>query len=146
MAADTLEDPRPPRNVAPQDAHLVEERSGSERVFSGKLLDVRRDTVQLSDGHIATREYIVHPGAVLIVPMQDDGRVVVVRQFRYPNNAVFIEFPAGKRDPASRRWRPPSANCERRPATRRRPGRIWGACIRSSRTRPRRSSSTSRKA
>jgi ADP-ribose pyrophosphatase len=96
MAAD---DPRPPRRARPQDAHLCEERISSEQVFSGKLLDVRRDSVRLPDGHIATREYIVHPGAVLVVPVLDDGRLVVVRQFRYANNAVFIEFPAGKLDP-----------------------------------------------
>jgi ADP-ribose pyrophosphatase len=96
MASD---DARPPRRVPPTDAHLVEERVGGERVFAGKLLDVRRDTVRLPDGHIAIREYIVHPGAVLIVPRLPDGRLVVERQFRYPNNAVFLEFPAGKRDP-----------------------------------------------
>lgn len=99
MAVDDADDPRPPRNVASRHSHLVEERVGSERVFAGKLLDVRRDTVRLPDGQPATREYIVHPGAVLIVPMTDDGRVVVERQFRYPLNAVLIEFPAGKRDP-----------------------------------------------
>jgi ADP-ribose pyrophosphatase len=95
MAAD---DPRPPRRVAPGQAHLVEERVDSEQVFRGRLLDVRRDTVRLPDGHTATREYIVHPGAVLIVPRLADGRLVVVRQFRYANNAVFVEFPAGKLD------------------------------------------------
>jgi ADP-ribose pyrophosphatase len=95
MAAD---DPRPPRRARAQDAHLCEERIDSEQVFRGKLLDVRRDTVRLPDGHVATREYIVHPGAVLVVPVLDDGRLVVVRQFRYANNAVFVEFPAGKLD------------------------------------------------
>jgi len=95
MAAD---DPRPPRRVAPEHAHLVEERIASEQVYRGRLLDVRRDTVRLPDGHTATREYIVHPGAVLVVPRLADGRLVVVRQFRYANNAVFLEFPAGKLD------------------------------------------------
>jgi ADP-ribose pyrophosphatase len=95
MAAD---DPRPARRVAPEHAHLVEERIDSEQVFRGRLLDVRRDTVRLPDGHAATREYIVHPGAVLVVPRLPDGRLVVVRQFRYANNAVFLEFPAGKLD------------------------------------------------
>jgi ADP-ribose pyrophosphatase len=95
MAAD---DPRPARRVAPEHAHLVEERVDSEQVFRGRLLDVRRDTVRLPDGHAATREYIVHPGAVLVVPRLPDGRLVVVRQFRYANNAVFLEFPAGKLD------------------------------------------------
>jgi len=81
------------------DAHLIEHRIDSEQVFQGKLLDVRRDRVRLPDGHEATREYIVHPGAVLIVPELDDGSLVVERQFRYPNRAVFTEFPAGKLDP-----------------------------------------------
>jgi ADP-ribose pyrophosphatase len=81
------------------DAHLVERRIDSEQVFRGKLLDVRRDRVRLPDGSEATREYIVHPGAVLIVPQLDDGTLVVERQFRYPNHAVFTEFPAGKLDP-----------------------------------------------
>ena len=83
----------------PADAHLVETMVSSEAVFDGKLLHVRRDTVRLPDGSLATREHIVHPGAVLIVPVLPDGRLVVERQFRYPLGQVFIEFPAGKIDP-----------------------------------------------
>jgi len=96
MASD---DPRPPREVRAEDVHLVEERIDGEQVFAGRLLDVRRDRVRLPDGGIATREYIVHPGAVLVVPMPDEATLVVVRQFRYPSNRVFVEFPAGKLDP-----------------------------------------------
>ena len=81
------------------DAHLVETMVSSEPVFDGELLHVRRDTVRLPDGSLATREHIVHPGAVLIVPVLPDGRLVVERQFRYPLDRVFIEFPAGKLDP-----------------------------------------------
>lgn len=81
------------------DAHLVERKVSSEAVFDGKLLHVRRDTVRLPDGSLAMREHIVHPGAVLVVPVLADGRLVVERQFRYPLDRVFIEFPAGKRDP-----------------------------------------------
>ncbi|MEP7180994.1 MAG: NUDIX hydrolase [Betaproteobacteria bacterium] len=81
------------------DAHLVETRVSSEQVYRGKLLDVRRDVVRLPDGKTATREYIVHPGAVLVVPVLDDGRLVVERQFRYPLGCVMLEFPAGKIDP-----------------------------------------------
>ncbi len=82
------------------DAHpLVETRVDGEVVFKGKLLDVRRDTVRLPDGELGTREYIVHPGAVLIVPVLSDGRLVMLRQFRYPVDRVMIEFPAGKLDP-----------------------------------------------
>ncbi len=85
-------------SVAP-DAHLAETTVSSEAVFDGKLLHVRSDTVRLPDGRLATREYVVHPGAVLIVPVLPDGRLVVVRQYRYPVGSVFIEFPAGKLDP-----------------------------------------------
>jgi ADP-ribose pyrophosphatase len=81
------------------DAHLTETKVSSESVFDGKLLHVRRDTVRLPDGNLATREYVVHPGAVLIVPVLPDGRLVVERQYRYPVGAVFLEFPAGKLDP-----------------------------------------------
>ena len=81
------------------DAHLIETKVSSEQVFDGKLLHVRRDTVRLPDGGLATREYVVHPGAVLIVPVLPDGRLVVERQYRYPVGRVLIEFPAGKLDP-----------------------------------------------
>lgn len=81
------------------DAHLVESRLASDTVFSGKLLQVRRDIVRLPNGDEATREFVVHPGAVLIVPVQDDGRLVLERQFRYPVGRVMLEFPAGKIDP-----------------------------------------------
>ena len=91
-------DPRPAHAASPDDA-LHEHRVSGERVFEGKLLDVRRDRVRLPDGSEAVREYIVHPGAVLIVPVHDDGRLIVERQFRYPHDRVFVEFPAGKLDP-----------------------------------------------
>ena len=81
------------------DEHLIETRLASEAVFDGRLLHVRRDTVRLPNGRTSTREYVVHPGAVLIAPRLDDGRWVVERQFRYPVGRVFLEFPAGKRDP-----------------------------------------------
>jgi ADP-ribose pyrophosphatase len=83
----------------PSAPHLQETRVDSEAVFDGKLLHVRRDTVRLPDGKLATREYIVHPGAVLMLPVLPDGRLVAVRQFRYPIGEVLIEFPAGKLDP-----------------------------------------------
>lgn len=81
------------------DAHLRETRVDGEQVFKGKLLDVRRDHVRLPSGDTATREYVVHPGAVMIVPILDDGRLVIERQFRYPLDRVMVEFPAGKIDP-----------------------------------------------
>jgi ADP-ribose pyrophosphatase len=81
------------------DAHLREDRVGSsEQVWRGGFLDVRRDLVRLPDGSSASREYIVHPGAVMIIPILDDGRLVVERQWRHPHERAFIEFPAGKLD------------------------------------------------
>lgn len=79
--------------------HLVERFASGEQVFRGKLLDVRRDAITLPTGEPATREYIVHNGAVMVVPLLDDGRLVMERQFRYPLGRVLIEFPAGKIDP-----------------------------------------------
>ena len=77
---------------------LIEQRVSGQQVYSGALLDVRRDRVRLPDGSEAVREYIVHPGAVLMIPQLDDGGLIVVRQFRYPQNRAFVEFPAGKLD------------------------------------------------
>lgn len=81
------------------EAHLKEERQHSELLFKGNFLEARRDHVQLPDGAKATREYVVHPGAVVVVPMLDDGRLVLERQYRYPVERVMVEFPAGKLDP-----------------------------------------------
>ena len=71
--------------------------SGAE-VYSGDLLHVQRDVVRLPDGSTGTREYIRHPGAAVVVPILDDGRVLLERQFRWPHRRVFIELPAGKVD------------------------------------------------
>jgi len=78
---------------------LTEHFVSGERVFDGALLKVHRDTVRLPDGGGAVREYIRHPGAVAIVPLFDDGRVLLERQFRYPHKREFIEVPAGKLNP-----------------------------------------------
>jgi len=80
------------------DDHLIERRVASDTVFEGGFFNVRRDTVALPDGARATREYIVHPGAVMMVPIGDDGRLVMERQFRYAIGRVMLEFPAGKLD------------------------------------------------
>jgi ADP-ribose pyrophosphatase len=80
------------------DDHLRERRLNTRQVLKGHFLDVRRDTVALPDGSEATREYIVHPGAVVVVPILDDGRLVMERQYRYPMGRVMLEFPAGKLD------------------------------------------------
>lgn len=80
-------------------AHLHEACVDSEQVFDGKLLDVRRDTVRLANGHESKREYIVHQGAVVVIPVLDNGDLIFERQFRYPLRRVFWELPAGKIDP-----------------------------------------------
>lgn len=80
------------------DQHLREARLHSDAVYDGRFLKVRRDMVRLPDGAETTREYIVHPGAVMIVPLLDDGRLLMERQFRYPMDRVMLEFPAGKLD------------------------------------------------
>jgi ADP-ribose pyrophosphatase len=82
----------------PNDAHLRERTVASEQVWQGRFLDVRRDTVALPNGAQTTREYIVHSGAVMVVPVLEDGRLVMERQFRYPLRRVMLEFPAGKID------------------------------------------------
>src|SRR3954449_9301833 len=81
------------------DPHLVETTVSSRDVYRGQLLHVKRDTVRLPDGSQATREYIVHPGAVMIIPTLPNGELLLERQFRYPHHKVFIEFPAGKLEP-----------------------------------------------
>jgi ADP-ribose pyrophosphatase len=78
---------------------LKEHFVSGELVFDGALLKVRRDVVRLPDGSQGVREYIRHPGAVAIVPLFDDGRVLLERQFRYPHGREFIEIPAGKLEP-----------------------------------------------
>lgn len=80
------------------DAHLTEETLASRQVYRGHFLDVRCDEVRLPNGATAQREYIVHPGAVMVIPMLDDGRLVVERQYRHPLGRVVLEFPAGKID------------------------------------------------
>lgn len=78
---------------------LVEKFIKSEVVFEGNLLTVRRDTVELPNGKHATRELIQHPGAVAVVPIRNDGKILLVRQFRYPVDQLTLEIPAGKLDP-----------------------------------------------
>ena len=78
---------------------FTERTLDSKLVYDGKLLEVREDNVSLPDGQTALREYIVHPGAVIILPMLDEHTVLVERQFRYPLHQHFLELPAGKIDP-----------------------------------------------
>ncbi len=83
---------------------LTEIRLDGARVYQGHFLDVRRDRVRLPDGKEAAREYIVHPGAVMVVPLLDDGSLLMERQFRYPVGQVMVEFPAGKLDAGEDPW------------------------------------------
>jgi ADP-ribose pyrophosphatase len=89
------------------DSHLHEETTGSEALFKGRFLHAFRDTVRLPDGSATTREYLIHPGAVMVIPLIEDAngalRVVLERQYRYPVQQVMIEFPAGKLDPGEDR-------------------------------------------
>jgi ADP-ribose pyrophosphatase len=78
---------------------LKETQLASEQVFKGNFLDVRRDTVRLPNGHAVPREYVVHPGACVVIPLLDNGDVVLEKQYRYPVGREMIEFPAGKLDP-----------------------------------------------
>jgi len=81
------------------DQHLREERITGEDIYGGIFLKMKRDTVSLPDGQQAVREYLTHPGAVAIVALLDDGRVLLERQYRYPIAKACIEIPAGKLDP-----------------------------------------------
>ena len=93
-----------PLNEAPDatqdpDAGLRETQVASALMHQGKFLTLKHDIVRLPDGRNASREYLIHPGAVMMIPLFDDGTVLMERQFRYPVGKVMIEFPAGKLDP-----------------------------------------------
>ena len=81
------------------DDGLTEVCLTSELVLEGGMLRVKRDQVRLPSGNQSQREFIMHPGAVLVIPLLDNGNLLLERQFRYPLNRVFIELPAGKIDP-----------------------------------------------
>lgn len=81
------------------DFHLYEARISSEMPYQGRFLKIRSDTVRLPNGNTSTREYVAHPGAVVVIPLLDDGRVLLERQYRYPIGRVMTEFPAGKLEP-----------------------------------------------
>lgn len=81
------------------DAHLEEICLHSNQMVEGGLMTVMRDQVRLPSGREGLREYILHPGAVLIVPILPNGNLLFERQFRYPLRQAFIELPAGKIDP-----------------------------------------------
>lgn len=82
-----------------KDTHLIESCINSEQIWQGRLLDVRRDRVRLPDGSEGVREYVMHPGAVVIIPVLPNGKLIFERQYRYPVGRVMLELPAGKIDP-----------------------------------------------
>jgi ADP-ribose pyrophosphatase len=85
-------------NLLQDPTGLGEDTLSSELVYTGDYLKVYRDTVFLPNGASSYREYLKHPGAVMIIPVFDNGDVLVERQYRYPMRKVFVEFPAGKKD------------------------------------------------
>jgi len=78
---------------------MIEKKLGGQDVYSGKLIKVQCDEVELQDGTRATREFVKHPGACVIIAEIRPGVLIFERQFRYPVGRVFIELPAGKIDP-----------------------------------------------
>lgn len=77
---------------------LTESRVETELVYQGEFLTVRKDLALLPDGSHGLREYVQHPGAAAMIPLFDDGRLLIERQYRYPTRQTFVEFPAGKLD------------------------------------------------
>ena len=90
-------------------ADFTETMVSTQLAYDGGLLKVRRDEVRLHDGHTAWREYIVHPGAVMVLAFLDDATILLERQYRYPKHRHFIELPAGKLEPDE----PPLATAKR---------------------------------
>jgi ADP-ribose pyrophosphatase len=79
-----------------QNIDMTERRIDGREVYSGKILHVMVDKVELPNGNTSTREYVGHPGAVCVVPINEKGEVLCVRQYRYTHGRVFLEIPAGK--------------------------------------------------
>ncbi len=80
---------------SPDRKHLREETIGSQTIYSGKILRLRRDTVKIRDGKVAIREIVEHGGAVGIVAFTDRGKIILVKQFRKATNKLLLEIPAG---------------------------------------------------
>ena len=78
---------------------LFEKFLSRERIFDGNILHVVRDTVELENGDVVTREVVHHGGAVCIIPVTDDGKIVIEHQYRYAVEKVMLEIPAGKLEP-----------------------------------------------
>ncbi|MBS3995290.1 MAG: NUDIX hydrolase [Alkaliphilus sp.] len=78
--------------------HVKEKTVHSEMIFEGKIINLRVDTVELPNHKLATREIVEHPGAVAVVPVTEDNKIVMVRQYRKPVEDFLLEIPAGKLD------------------------------------------------
>ena len=76
--------------------HLFEKTVSSELIFDGKIITVKKDRAELENGEVVTRELVVHPGGVCIVPVTEEGEILMVKQFRYPFQEALTELPAGK--------------------------------------------------
>ncbi|MFM1860169.1 MAG: hypothetical protein RL133_1669 [Pseudomonadota bacterium] len=94
-----IPDPRPQPLSSEPAPQLAEQRISGEYLLDGKLLKIYRDDAIAADGSRCVREYTLHPGASAMVPLFEDGSVLLERQWRYPLNRSFLEFPAGKLDP-----------------------------------------------
>ncbi len=77
---------------------LKEKQLKSEQIYKGAIINLFLDDIQLPDGNFAKREYVRHPGGICVVPVTDEGEIMLVRQYRYPYGEEVIEIPAGKRD------------------------------------------------
>ncbi len=68
----------------------------SEILFKGKVFDLKVDEIEYNSGNKGIREVAIHPGGAVVLPVKDDGKIIMVKQFRYPLQKVILEFPAGK--------------------------------------------------
>ncbi len=84
--------------------NLIEKQIASELLYDGKVVHLYKDTVELPDGNAAIREYVRHIGAVCVVPVTDEGEVLLERQYRYAVDKILVEIPAGKLDYAGEDW------------------------------------------
>jgi ADP-ribose pyrophosphatase len=78
--------------------NLTEKKIDGQTVFKGKIIDVKVDNVLLPNGNKAKREVVVHRGGVCVLPLTDNGEILMVRQFRYAYQKELLEIPAGKKD------------------------------------------------
>ena len=93
----------------------IEKTIDSTRIFEGKVVRLRRDTVELENGKQTFREVIDHPGGVSILAMDEEGKIFFVRQFRYPFGRMLLELPAGKLEPGKIRQTADAVSCGKKP-------------------------------